>query len=154
MTIRTWNPSEGDACQGDICLFRVPADLKIAEADEIMPQAGRLVLQEGEVTGHYHVVKLPAPVMFRDDAAARAAEAKAGIVPVSARLFRDDNAADDLVRRGELTRSDLAIGFLVVEGGEVTVSHEEHDAVRVPPGRYYVGRQVESAGAEERLVAD
>ena len=56
--------------------------------------------------------------------------------------------------KGILTRGDLAIGCLVVEGVSVVVTHEEHDGIRLPPGNYYVGRQVESAGAEERVVAD
>jgi hypothetical protein len=69
-------------------------------------------------------------------------------------MFRDPAAVAELVRRGILTRRDLTIGCLVVEGAPVTVTHEEHDSIRLPPGSYYVGRQIESAGAEQRLIGD
>jgi hypothetical protein len=36
----------------------------------------------------------------------------------------------------------------------VVLSHEEHDGIRLPIGRYLIGRQIESAGADEHLVAD
>ena len=47
-------------------------------------------------------------------------------------------------------------GLLVAEtpGAPVELRHEEHDGIRIPVGNYLIGRQVESAGAEERVVAD
>ena len=92
--------------------------------------------------------------MFRDDALAREAAAKVDSGFGVARLYRDADAARALVSVGELTRADLCIGFLVVEHGPVALKHEEHDAIRIPVGRYYVGRQVESAGDRERIVWD
>ena len=146
-----WNPEEGDARQGDVYLFRIPDKITIA-GHEIKPRDNKLVLLEGEMTGHHHAIHFPQPTMFRDDAVARdmAVNADLGV----ATLYRDAEAAQVLVRAKELTRADLCIGFLVVKGGPVSLKHEEHDAIRIPVGRYYVGRQIESAGAEERLIAD
>ena len=62
--------------------------------------------------------------------------------------------AERLVEANILARADLCVAFLTVEEGFVTVSHPEHDGIRLPPGVYYCGRQVESAGEEERRVAD
>jgi hypothetical protein len=69
-------------------------------------------------------------------------------------MYRDDNAVAQMVRRGILTRADLAIGCLIVDGAPMALTHEEHDGISLPPGQYLIGRQVESAGAEERVVAD
>jgi hypothetical protein len=30
MTIHDWNPDEGDALQGDVCLFRIPDHIRVA----------------------------------------------------------------------------------------------------------------------------
>jgi len=55
----------------------------------------------------------------------------------------------EMVNRGILARADLAVGVLVVEGRPVVVSHEEHDGIRLPPGNYLIGRQVESVGGRD-----
>jgi hypothetical protein len=164
----TFDPATGQAFQGDIAIVPMPADIAIARSDEIAPVDGRLILQEGEVTGHHHAISLTRnfrvtravagdPVLAtrsrRLRRAFRASASKVDAAP-TARLYRDAAAVAELVRRRILTRADLAVGCLVVEGAPVTVSHEEHDAIVLPPGSYYVGRQVESAGAEERVVAD
>ena len=163
MKTRTWNPRDGQAFQGDVAIVPVPAGIAIATTDDIKPVDGRLVLQEGEVTGHHHAIRLPQPTMFRDDALAHAAPAKTsdaklashfGRTAVSARMFRDPVAVAAMISAGVLERGDLCVGFLRVEGGDAVVRHEEHDAIAIPPGDYYVGRQVESVGAEERTVAD
>lgn len=165
MTIRDWNPADGDACQGDIVFFRIPDAVGIVTTDEIAPREGRLIIQEGEVSGHHHAIDLPRTRHFRPETKAvdpvlhvrdtRLRKAFADKIRTGiARAYRDAQAIAELRRLGELTRSDLAIGLLVVEGGPVVIGHEEHDGIRVPVGRYYVGRQVESAGAEERVVAD
>lgn len=164
MNIRDYDPTQGQAFQGDVAIIPMPKDIEIARHDEIKPVDGRLILQEGEVTGHHHAI-----VLERPDATANAArpvktsrtaeklmaDAEAGrIVVPTARLFRDPEAVAELVRRGLLTRGDLAVGCLVVEGNSFVVGHEEHDGIRLPEGNYYIGRQIESAGAEERIVAD
>lgn len=165
MKIRDWNPADGCAFQGDIAIVPIPTDIPIATTDEIAPIGGRLIIQEGEASGHHHAVELPRSRRFRaatpcvnpdlqirDTRLRRAfgGGAKVG----TARLYRDQLAVEVLRKRGILTRVDLAIGCLVVEGDSVVVVHEEHDGLRVPAGRYYVGRQIESAGAEERMVVD
>ena len=160
MVIREWNPVEGMAFQGDVAIVPVPAGIEICTLDEISPVDGRLILQEGEVTGHHHAIWQP--VMFRDDALARPEAVKTADTKLAehfgkvgtARMFRDLSAAQAMVSAGILDRADLCVGFLCVEGSPVTIQHEEHDAIRVPPGDYYVGRQVESAGADERVVTD
>jgi hypothetical protein len=166
MQVREFDPAKGQAFQGDIAIVAMPASVKISAADEIKPVAGRLIIQEGEVSGHHHAIDLPRTRNFRTDTRqigepgaitrdpklrrAFGGKAKVG----TAHLYRDARAVEALRHAGTLTRTDLAVGCLVVEGGPVTVSHDEHDGIRLPPGNYYVGRQVESAGAEERVVAD
>lgn len=177
MRTRTYDPKTGDFLQGDIDIFPIPESVVLSPAaTEIEPVNGRLIIQEGEATGHHHAIALPRsrnfrqsqvigdPVMKLRDTKLRKAlggKAKTG----AARLYRDAAAIGQLRQCGELTRTDLAIGILVVEGGPVVLTHEEHDGIRLPhawkdadgkprTGRYYVGRQIESAGAEERVVLD
>lgn len=153
--VRTWNPAKGDALQGDVCLFKLPDDVKIDTSDEIAAHDHRLILAEGEITGHHHAIWLRnPPVMFRDDGVAREIEAAASVPTATARLYRDPKAINALVRAGELTTAALAIGLLVVEGDYMTLTHDEHDAIRIPPGRYYVGGQQEWDSAQARRVAD
>lgn len=151
-----------DAPQGDLCITRLddlwPQAKAINRDDPIRPaKDGEIRLLEGEVTGHHHTIRLPgmvSPVMFRDDGLARDMAAVATTAIGTASLVRDAAALNALVTAGCLTRTDLAIGFLLVEGGPVDLVHPEHSTIRLPEGRYYVGRQVESAGAEERKVQD
>lgn len=176
MKVLNWNPTDGDALQGDVCLFRIPDSIQIDTSDEIVPEqaeklhrgefaaaSSRLILASGEITGHHHAIWNPQPTMFRPDDAgsglspsdtaamvAKATKAKAG----TARLYRDLKALAALMRAGELTTDRLAIGFLVVEGKPVVLRHDEHDAIRIPPGRYYVGGQQEWDAATARRVAD
>ena len=167
MIVHDWNPDEGDACQGDVLLFRIPDTIKLDLSDEIKPSANRLVLAEGEVTGHHHAIVLRnAPVMFREDGSGSgvisAGDAAAMISKATARkkktgtakLYRDPAALRALVHAKELSGERLAIGVLVVEGAPVVLTHDEHDAIRIPPGRYYVGGQQEWDAGEARRVAD
>jgi hypothetical protein len=164
MKVHDWNPDDGDALQGDICLFRIPDHIKIDTSDEIKPSANRLILAEGEITGHHHAIWLRnPPTMLREDGAgagisdadtaamvAKATKRKAG----TAKLYRDPEAIRELVRIRKLTTAALAIGILEVEKSPVVLSHDEHDAIRIPPGRYYVGGQQEWDAAEARRVQD
>jgi hypothetical protein len=72
----------------------------------------------------------------------------------SAKFYRDAKAAEQMRGLGILTRTDLVVGLLIIDVGSMVLRHEEHDGIRIPPGAYLVGRQVESAGAEERKVVD
>lgn len=152
MKTRNWDPVKGDMQQGDVLLFRIPDGIELDLSDEISQRNGRLILAEGELTGHHHAIWFPRPAQLHDEALARAAETKAPVA--TARLYRDPAAAEALVRAGQLSNSRLTVGFLVVEGGPVVLRHEEHDAVRISPGRYYVGGQIEWDAGTERRVAD
>lgn len=154
MNIVDYNPSLGVAFQGDICFVPLPGGVAFSMDDEIETAGGRLIIQEGELSGHHHAITLERP---RQSLAVDKliADALAGAVPLpSARMYRDTTALSKYRSAIGLTRTDLFIGFLVVEVGPMVVQHEEHDGIRLPVGRYYVGRQIESAGAEERVVAD
>lgn len=169
MKIVDYDPTQGMAFQGDVAIVPIPAGITIATNDEIRPVAGRLIIQEGEASGHHHAIALPRARNFRDDRrtlgdpgvmtkSPRLGRSLGGAKPAAAeptaRLYQDQQAVTRLQAHGVITRADLAIGCLVVERGPVVVSHEEHDGLRLPIGRYYVGRQVESAGADERKVVD
>jgi hypothetical protein len=167
MNIRKYDPAEGQAFQGDVSIVPIPADVAIGRTEEISPVKGRLILQEGEISGHHHAIDLNQrhfqaqpretgdPLLAtRSPKLRKALGGMARQKAASARMYRDDRAASEMIRRGLLTRADLAIGCLVIEGGSMLLTHEEHDAIDLPAGQYLVGRQVESAGAEERVVAD
>lgn len=167
MQIHDYDPSKGQAFQGDVSIVPIPADIAISTVEEITPVDGRLILQEGEVSGHHHAVDLrqknfqAQPRETGDPLLAtkspklrRAFGGMAKPVTGTARMYRDAAVPNEMVRRKILTRADLAIAVLVIEGGPMSVTHEEHDGIRLPAGRYLIGRQVESAGAEERIVAD
>lgn len=155
--VRDWDPSSGDALQGDVIMFEIPHDIKIVRTDEILPRDGRLVLAEGEITGHHHAIWMRNPATsFHDAALARSLE-NAASAPAGqqARLYRDPAAVDELVKRGFLTTNRLAIGFLVVENAPETVTHDEHDGIRIiRPAVVYVGGQQEWDAGEARRVAD
>lgn len=48
MKIHDWNPDDGDALQGDVCLFRVPDHIEIDTSDEIAASYGRPAKQYRE----------------------------------------------------------------------------------------------------------
>jgi hypothetical protein len=170
MNIREWNPQEGGAFQGDVCLWPVPANIEISTLDEIAPRDRRLVLLDGEISGHAHAISLdpsfgraknfrPADASVADPFAAaspalRKRLAGGTAAKVNVRMYRDAAAAQAMVKAGILERADLMVGFLVIDGEPVVLRHQEHDPIRIPAGTYYCGRQVESVGAEERRVAD
>ena len=167
MNIRSYDPAGGQAFQGDVSIIPIPDDIVIARTEEIAPVNGRLILQEGEASGHHHAVELRQrpfqgqprvagdPLLATRSAKPRGAPGGASKRAAgSARMFRDGKVIAEMMRRNILTRSDLAIGCLVVEGAPMAVTHEEHDSISLPPGQYLIGRQVESVGAEQRIVAD
>ena len=164
MKIRDYDPSQGQAYQGDVSIIPVPEGIVISTVQEIAPVDGRLILQEGKTSGHHHAVDLRQrnfqaqpretgdPLLVKSPKLRKAFGGMPAIA--AARMYRDDKAVADMMRRGILTRADLAVAFLVIEGGPMSITHEEHDGIRLPAGRYLIGRQVESAGAEERVVRD
>jgi hypothetical protein len=165
MPVRSYDPLQGQAFQGDVTIIPIPDDVAIATNEEIPPVEGRLIIQAGERSGHHHAIDLfNRFARFRDDGLARSLSSKSGALRTqapagapraTAHFYRDAAAARLMVTRGLLTRSDLAIGCLVVQGGAVVITHEEHDGIRVPPGNYLVGRQIEgSLQGEPRMIGD
>ncbi len=161
MRVVDFDPAKGQAFQGDVAIVAVPADLAagLNRSDPVPAEGGRLILLEGELTGHHHAVDVlerpaqkPKPVRAADPGLVTAMGLRHE--KGAPALFRDTALADRLVRANILARADLCVAFLTVEGGFVTVSHPEHDGIRLPEGCFYVGRQIESAGEDERRVAD
>jgi hypothetical protein len=105
--------------QGDVLL--VPID--DLPANTPVEASGRLVLAEGETTGHAHVI---------------------------------DAQRARLVRRRLMHHGQSPTLYLVVDGVEaVSLTHEEHNTVEVPPGLYEVRRQKEyEPRRAARWVAD
>lgn len=140
MAIRDYDPDTGMALQGDLVIAPVRPPHYLTGFEETPAVAGRLVLLEGEGTGHAHAIDL------------HAAPDRCG-----ARLLRDPYLVRRLRKDAQfgLSREDLCVGFLLVEGASVVISHQEHDGIRVPQGLYYLGGQVEtSAGGQVRLIQD
>jgi hypothetical protein len=145
--------TKGCARQGDVLIWPLPEGFTVSRTEEIAAQNGRIVLLHGEATGHHHSigVKLPMPTMFRDDGAG------AGAVDVgvgTATLYADAVLLRALVAAGQLVTTDLCVGFLIVADASVIVEHQEHDAISIPPGAYYVGRQREFRGEAFSYVQD
>jgi hypothetical protein len=164
MPVRDYDPDQGQAFQGDVAIMPIPNDIAIATNDEVVPMEGRLIVHVGEQSGHHHAIDLfNKMTFFRDDGLAREVPGKAhaprprsaaAAQPGTAHLYLDDTVAEQMVARGLLTRSDLVIGCLVVKTGPVVINHDEHDGIRIPPGNYLVGRQIEGDGTNERMVVD
>jgi len=153
--INDWNPDDGDALQGDVCLFRLPTKIKLAkDATEIAPRDSKLILAEGEVTGHHHAIWCPEIPRFRDDGLARDLAVELDVPVGTARLYRSPQTIDALVSAGELTTNTLAIGILQIRGEPMVLRHDEHEGIRIPTGDYYVGGQREWDAAQERRVQD
>jgi hypothetical protein len=147
-----WDPKKGQAYQGDIVLMGIPDTITFDLTAEIAPRDIGLVLAEGEVSGHHHVIKMvPQPMLFRDDAIARDLEAAAPVA--AARLYRSPDAIRKMIGARLLTTDRLAIGILYVSI-PVVLRHDEHGGLRIPAGRYYVGGQQEWNAGEARRVQD
>ena len=162
MSVHDYDGKTGVARQGDVLIYRLPDTIKVNPVSEIEPKDGRLVVLEGEMTGHHHSIdvmdRVQASQPVKTDRAveellAGAQNVKAAVV----RMFKDPGVTEQLMKAKVITRTDLYIGTLTVEGGGdvgVVLGHQEHDAIRLKAGNYYIGRQIESAGAEERVVQD
>lgn len=145
--------------QGDVLIMRLPDSFNIVHDQEIKPENGRLILQEGEMTGHHHAINVmerpvsKSPPRFKDKAL-NDKFLDNQTEPPTARMFKGVKTAQDLVSKGVLSRSDLVVGLLEIDNGPMKVTHQEHDSIVLPPGKYVIGRQIESVAGEERRVAD
>jgi hypothetical protein len=121
--------------QGDVLLVRLEqtpeeflADFG-KRVDHVARQQGRLVLAEGEATGHAHVIESEEAELVLED--------------------------DELVDPGQAAQ----LYLLVHGTTAVPLVHEEHAPLDVPPGAYRVVRQREYRDPQEwdddwDLVAD
>jgi hypothetical protein len=164
--------------QGDISITRLPDDMKVVKDGEIEAWQGKLILQEGELTGHHHHIDvLDRPVnkdAFSEDGEEKSFEnirdtedwalefndpslteifGKKRPKTVS-KLFKASKLGDQLVQAGILERGDLITSYLEIENGPAKVSHQEHRSITLLPGKYAIGRQIESVAGEERRVTD
>lgn len=162
---REYTGNNGVARQGDVLIFKLPKNIELNRVNEITPRSGKLILLEGEMTGHHHSIDVLERPTSKDVVVpiktSRTVEdmlSKASnVTPAVTNFYKDDGVTKQLVDAGILTRTDLYIGTLEVSGGGdigVVLKHQEHAGIRLTEGCYYVGRQIESAGAEERVVAD
>ncbi len=154
MKIVNFDPNKGMARQGDIIIWRLPDGFELNTQHKIKERDGRLILAEGEATGHRHsILARFEPVYFRDDAMAAASMAQFAPTIGTATLYQDDGLTQ-LLAKTYLVSANLCVGYLRVCGAPVLLEHQEHDALRIPPGTYYVGRQQEFSAGELRRVAD
>jgi hypothetical protein len=105
--------------QGDVLL--VPVDAMPGRTRRLGREQGRIVLAEGEKSGHAHAVSDPGADLY------------------------------ELVLPGDV--SEMRRRFLRVER-EVSLVHEEHAVLKLPPGDYEVIRQVEHTGTFNAQVVD
>lgn len=153
------NPNAAVYAQGDVNFIplsvwgKSPSD--IDQSQRLRSHDSRLVLLEGEVTGHHHGFWWPQPARFHDAALASARPPVAATVP--ARLYRDDALVGSLPLRAGAP----VIGLLILDE-DSTLRHasiagvptDEHDDLRLPAGGYLVTGKQEQAAGDIRAVAD
>jgi len=174
MNVSDFKPSDFMAFQGDVSIVAIPDSIKLTLKEEIQPVDNKLILLEGEMTGHHHAIDVLEPVAFNP--VDMDLDIKQEFIEVNKKnkktvknlmnsldsvkehghikMYRDAESAQAMQKAGYLTRTDLVIGTLVVTDQPVLLKHQEHQTIRIHPGRYLIGRQVESSYAEERRVAD
>lgn len=159
--------------QGDICFMPLEAFGKSAEdvskKYRLRPHAKRLLIQEGEITGHHHGVWYDAEGMDRPEAEASEdlSSAKEVVDGLMAKLTAGDFAPaklyqdDALLKALKLDERAPVIGFLVCDEA-VTIKHAsesgsptlEHSDIKLPKGGYLVTGKREWTAGDERRVAD
>lgn len=165
--IKDYTDFGGVARQGDVVIFRLPDSIKVNKTNEIHPVNNKLILLEGEMTGHHHsidVLERINPVNPVNVSPSKFSSTVEGImqrainvVSATANMYNDTQVPENLVKNKILTRTDMFIGVLVVEGGGdigVVLKHQEHDSIRLTAGNYYIGHQIESYGEEIRKIQD
>lgn len=149
--------------QGDILLIpvkKLPDGLK-----EVPRQNGRIVLAEGEVTGHLHVIADGGATFVAtdlEDIEGRFLKVEAETehqVPIfETKIIGYYTAADlipgsDEIKVGDPITESVQVGTRTIKGAALT--HPEHDTVVLEPGLYEVRRQREyTAAGGIDVVAD
>lgn len=110
--------------QGDVLLVPIERLPAGGKRVENNPDGG-VTLAFGEATGHHHTIR----------------GGDGGVT-----MFRPDDMPAGGNGNGPF--------FLVVEGGSVTLEHQEHDEIVIPPGRYMGAIQVEETPQRTAYVAD
>jgi hypothetical protein len=107
--------------QGDVLIERIS---EIPASAQKQPQTNRIILAQGEATGHHHCLVLPDPADW----------------------WKTDET--------KLSTTGLAgeIYFCLAAPAEIT--HQEHAKIALAPGKYRVTRQREYAPEAIRNVAD
>tara|TARA_R100001594_G_scaffold132891_1_gene173317 strand:+ start:493 stop:867 length:375 start_codon:yes stop_codon:yes gene_type:complete len=100
--------------QGDVIMRRINDDYDIAEENKSMKKLGgnnkSAVLALGEVTGHSHQIK-----------------------PVDGVLVHTFNQHNSY-----LNRTSPEASFMEIAGEGAVLTHEEHNPVELPPGKYKI----------------
>jgi hypothetical protein len=158
--------------QGDINFYPLEAFGKkaadINRSEIIRTTDKRLLIQEGEITGHHHGCWfLPKPAYLKEDGAGHGGNSAAITDDVlrraasgelaPARLYRDEALLSTL----KLDATAPVIGFLVADES-VTIRHAsedghptmEHADISLPAGGYLVTGKREWTAGDERRVED
>ena len=148
--------------QGDIGFIPLSAfdsKLKINRTTPIRTTEKRLLIQEGEITGHHHGIWfVPQPTMYHDGALARSMEV-AQPAKTAATLYADPELLAKLEKTGFIEQGAPVIGFLAADEA-VTIRHAseegkatgEHDPIKLTKGEYLViGKREWSAGDQRRV---
>jgi len=127
--------------QGDVLLIKI---------DELPPltfkeKKGKVVL-EGEVTGHAHKLKGEAKIL-------EVAEEIANSFFDNSRITWDINTLTAHLGGFTSGPRSQVIGYAVVDS-PAELTHEEHDTITIPPGKYQIRRQREYDEEQIRFVED
>ena len=155
--------------QGDVNFYPLEMWSKsakdVARETLIRTTSNRLLIQEGEITGHHHGCWfVPRPVHLMETGhgsatgvadAILAKAARGELAP--ARLYQDD----DLTKSLKLDTGAPVIGYLVCDD-DVVIRHasaegvptHEHGDIKLPKGGYLVTGKREWTAGDERRVAD
>lgn len=149
--------------QGDILLLPVK---KLPDGlTEVPREDGRIILAEGEATGHLHAIDAPEATFLATDLAEIEgrflkveAETEHEVPVFETKITGHYTEADlipgsDEIQVGDPITEMVQVGTRTIKGAALT--HPEHDTVVLEPGNYEVRRQREySEAGGTQVVAD